>query len=407
MRPPTAVVFVMLADGHFQRLHPLISALTSRNITTYVFTGDRFEAKVRQAGGICVDLFAKYPLERADAESRLRGSRYVSFAASYADEIIRDVEALGPSLIVYDTYAVVARVVAKALGIPYVNVCAGHNIDPAHFLPLLQANPEIHVSPQCHRAVAVLRDRYGLEDASPFCFMSGLSPFLNVYCEPAAYLTESERRVFEPVAFFGSLPAIPDMEARRRARGPSPFGPESGQLRLYVSFGTQIWRFFGAQALDALRSISQCLADRADVHALVSLGGADIADEVRREIERPNVSVADYVDQWHVLADADAFVTHHGLNSTHEAIATTTPMISYPWWWDQPSLARKCQQFGLAVPLTGSVRGPIGADDVNLALTELSGNREKMRANLAQALEWELEVIADRGAVVQRIAGLL
>jgi UDP:flavonoid glycosyltransferase YjiC (YdhE family) len=407
MRHPTAVVFVMLADGHFQRLRPLIAALTSRSITTYVFTGHRFEAKVRQAGGIFVDLFARYPLERADAESRMRGSRYVSFAACYGEEIIRDVAALGPSLVVYDTYAIIARVVAKALGVPYVNVCAGHNIDPAHFRPLLEANPDIHVSPQCHRAVAVLRDRYGLEDASPFCFMSGLSPFLNVYCEPAAYLTELERRVFEPIAFFGSLPAIPEMDALRRPRDPSPFGAERGRCRLYVSFGTQIWRFFGRQALDALRSISRHVADRPDVRALISFGGADIDGAARRELERPNVSVASYVDQWQVLGDADAFLTHHGLNSTHEAIATGTPMISYPWWWDQPSLARKCQEFGLAVPLAGSARGRIGAEDFDQALTELSGSRERMRADLARAFEWEVATIADRDAVVRRITDLL
>lgn len=407
MSNPTAVVFVMLADGHFQRLRPLISELTGRGITTYVFTGRRFETRVEQAGGIFVDLFAKYPLERADAESRMRGSRYVSFAACYADEIIKDVEALRPSLVVYDTYAVVARVVATALGIPYVNVSAGHNIDPAHFLPLLQADPDLHVSPRCHRAVEVLRDRYGLEDASPFCFMSGLSPFLNVYCEPAAYLTKSERRVFEPVAFFGSLPAIPDMDALRGIRGPSPFGAEAARLRLYVSFGTQIWRFFPAQALDALRSISQGLADRIDVRALVSLGGADIDNGALRELEKPNVSVVSYVDQWRVLNEADAFVTHHGLNSTHEAIATGTPMISYPWWWDQPSLAGKCQQFGLAIPLAGSLRGPIGLEDVDVALTELARNREGMHANLARAFEWELQVIADRDSVVRRITDLL
>ena len=407
MSHPTAVVFAMLAEGHVQRLRPLVSQLTSRGITAYVFTDRRFETKVQQAGGTFVDLFGKYPIEHADAESRLRGSRYVSFAACYAEEIIRDVEALRPSLVVYDTYAVVGRVVAKAHGIPYVNVCAGHNLDPARFLPSLETDPEIHVSPRCLRAVEVLRDRYGLEDASPFCFLSGVSPFLNVYCEPSAYLTESERRVFEPIAFFGSLPTIPEMEELRRTRGRSPFGAEPASLRLYVSFGTQIWRFFQEQALDALRSISQCIAGRAGVRAVVSLGGTDLAKEELRGVEKSNVSVANYVDQWQVLHEADAFVTHHGLNSTHEAIATGTPMISYPWWWDQPSLARKCQQFGLAIPLTGTLRGPISGEDVDAALSELSRRREDMRASLAQALEWELQVIADRESVMQRITDLL
>lgn len=407
MRSPTVVVFAMLAEGHFQRLRPLISQLTSWSMTVYVYTDRRFESKVRQTGGIFVDLFAKYPLERADAESRLRGSRYVSFAACYAEEIIRDVGALRPSLVVYDTYAVVGRVVAKAHGIPHVNVCAGHNLDPARFLPLLEDDPDIHVSAQCLRAVDVLRDHYGLEDASPFCFISGLSPFLNLYCEPSAYLTTSERRVFEPVAFFGSLPALAEMEALRRPRGSSPFGVEPGVLRLYVSFGTQTWRFFAAQALAALRSISQCLADRVDARVLVSLGGAEIDGEAFQTVQKPNVSVVSYVDQWQVLHEADIFVTHHGLNSTHEAIATGTPMISYPWWWDQPSLARKCQEFGLAIPLTGSRRGSLGVEDVDAALSELLSKREEMRANLTRALEWELQVIADRDSVVQKIVDLL
>lgn len=101
----------------------------------------------------------------------------------------------------------------------------------------------------------------------------------------------------EPIALFGSLPAIADMDALRRIRGPSPFGTDPALFRLYLSFGTQIWRSFPAQALDALRSISECLADRADVRVLVSLGGADMDSEAVRAIEKPNVSVVRYVDQ--------------------------------------------------------------------------------------------------------------
>ena len=44
-----------------------------------------------------------------------------------------------------------------------------------------------------------------------------------------------------------------------------------------------------------------------------------------------------------VLAAADVFVTHHGLNSTHESIAERVPMLSYPFQWDQPGMAERCQ----------------------------------------------------------------
>ena len=50
------------------------------------------------------------------------------------------------------------------------------------------------------------------------------------------------------------------------------------------------------------------------------------------------------------------FVTHHGLNSTHEAIYHRTPMLSYPFFGDQPYLANRCRDLGLSVPLVDTWR---------------------------------------------------
>ena len=50
-----------------------------------------------------------------------------------------------------------------------------------------------------------LRDEHGLADASPFSYVSGVSPDLNLYCEPPQFLQPDERRPFEPLAFIGSL----------------------------------------------------------------------------------------------------------------------------------------------------------------------------------------------------------
>ena len=72
----------------------------------------------------------KYPLEAADGESLPVPCRYVSFAGHYAGQILRDLERIRPSLVISDTFAVIGRVAANRLGIPYVNVCAGHNVDP-------------------------------------------------------------------------------------------------------------------------------------------------------------------------------------------------------------------------------------------------------------------------------------
>jgi UDP:flavonoid glycosyltransferase YjiC (YdhE family) len=120
-------------------------------------------------------------------------------------------------------------------------------------------------------------------------------------------------------------------------------------------------------------------------------------------VPRANVRVVPYADQARALAASDVFVTHHGLNSTHEAIAHRVPMISYPLFWDQPALARKCQELGLAIPLTTSVRAVPKVSDVLSVLKRFERERGQMQASLQRACQWEQQMMARRGEVMQRI----
>jgi UDP:flavonoid glycosyltransferase YjiC (YdhE family) len=117
--------------------------------------------------------------------------------------------------------------------------------------------------------------------------------------------------------------------------------------------------------------------------------------------------VAGYVDQWQVLREADVFVTHQGLNSTHEAIFNRVPMLSYPFFWDQPALAGTCGRMGLAVPLTNLPRGPLQEEEVHAALSKLSRRGTALDADLAAARDQEIEVIADRDDVLRRVKDLI
>jgi len=86
---------------------------------------------------------------------------------------------------------------------------------------------------------------------------------------------------------------------------------------------------------------------------------------------KPNVRVVEYADQWEALRESDVFITHHGLNSTHEAVFNRVPMISYPFFGDQPALAAKCRRFGSAVPLNAFLAWPRKPKDVSAALAKI------------------------------------
>lgn len=402
---PAVAFFAMTEAGHFQRLRPLISGMVERGFDAHVFTDRRFANEAERAGGRFVDLFGRHSLEDADDESVPFPSRFVSFAGFYGEDIARQVGALRVSLVVYDTFAVIGPVVGRLLGVPYVNVCAGHNMNPKRFRADLERDPRVSISARCRRAVNALRERYGLEDASPFSYISGISPFLNVYCEPPRFLPERERRAFEPIVFFGSLPPLAEIAERRRNGGRSWFEP-SAELRAYVSFGTVIWRYWAAEALAALTAIVDAFSALPSLGAVVGLGGAPSAADHVLTLTRPNVSAVDYVDQWRVLREADVFITHQGLNSTHEAIFSGVPMISYPFFSDQPGLSARCRGLGLAIPLVAAPRAPVTPDDVRAALDEVARRRAELQSRLDEARTWELEVIAGRTSVVDRVCAL-
>jgi len=394
--------FAMPEEGHFRRLLPLIRGLSGCGAEALVYTHAKFAPEVKREGGIFHDLFSRYDLEE---ESLPVPCRYVTFAGEHAGSIRRDLEAAGAGLVIHDSFAVVGPVAASLLGRKTVNLCAGHNVVPEVFRAQLADDPRVKIAPRCLRAVDKLRDEHGLADASPFSYVSAPSRDLNLYGEPPEFLDPGERAAFEPIAFYGCLPSVEDVRAEDSGPVGWPGGP--GRRRVYISFGTVVWRYFASRALDALRAIASTFADLEEVSAVISLGGAQLSAEARSGLERPNVAVRSYVDQRRVLREADLFVTHHGLNSTHEAIFHRVPMVSYPFFWDQPALAERCRTLGLAVPLRCGPRGEVEVPAVREALERIFSTREAMEAALDRARGWEGAVIRNRPEVHRRIMRLL
>jgi MGT family glycosyltransferase len=387
--------------GHIQRLLPLVAGLVRRGLRVHVMTRPEARAAVEAAGGVFFDLFGKFPLEGADRESIPLPCRYVSHAGVFAEALAAEVEALRPRLLVYDSFVVVAPLIGRRLGIPWIGMRAGHAQVPAQAIAEIRRDPRVSTSPACLAAVERLRDELGMPDASPFSYLDGLSPHLNLCAEPPEFLDAADRRHFEPIAFFGSLaPHLRDAASRER-----PLAGHAGRLRVYVSFGSVIWRYYAPAALAAMARIADAFEGRG-AELLVSLGGSQADAGARGRIERAGVRVEGYVDQWGALADTDLFVTHHGLNSTHEAIHHRVPMLSYPFFPDQLAMARRCAKLGLALPLADEPLAEIDVERARGAIDALLAQREAFAMRLAEAQRWEQAVIDGREAVFDRMLAL-
>lgn len=122
-------------------------------------------------------------------------------------------------------------------------------------------------------------------------------------------------------------------ETQPRKENPRPL--------VYISMGTVI--------NDRPDFYRNCIRALRDVDVIISCGNS--LD--RRELgELPeNVQVYPYVDQLEVLARADAFITHCGMNSVSESLYMATPMVLYPQTNEQNAVARRTAELGAGVYL--------------------------------------------------------
>jgi UDP:flavonoid glycosyltransferase YjiC (YdhE family) len=385
-------------QGHYARIYGVVKALVEGGADVCVFSAGRFAERTVAAGARHFDLFAGGRSVGAIDTSVPRGCRYIPFATAYAEAVAAEVARTRPSVIVADSHAVIALAVANALDVPFVCIRPGHDVNPATYDGAVHSDGNLQVSETCLEAVEQLRDRYRIAEASPFLYVTMRSPFLNICCEPEQFVSEETRRAVEPVVFFGSL-------RPREELGPPP-EPRRSDAHVYVSFGTAYSYSFEQTVLATLDAIATAVSARSGARATISLGAARLKSDPAASFTRPGIVVESWVDQWSILRDVDVFVTHHGLNSTHESIFHLVPMVGFPLSKDQPGMAALAERLGLSIPLGSGLGVPVEPMQVGAALDAVAASRAEMQAALARAREWELDAIDGRPEIVERIVAL-
>jgi MGT family glycosyltransferase len=383
------------ARGHVQRALLITRGLVAAGAKVHAFCGTEFAADFLREGADFHDLYSGRPLDAADNSSTPTPSRFVTFAAVYGESLAEEVSKCRPNLLIHGTFAVAALVVGKLLDIPRIAICSGHNQSPRNAIPPLADDPRVATSIACHEAVSVLREKYGITNASPFSYLDSLSPLLNIVPEPPEFLREDEAADFRPAAFFGCIDPL-----RCKAPDEPAAGDRAPVKNVYVSFGTNSHRYYSADIERAFDAVVAAAADMPSCEFTLTLGGA----QLRVPGKLPsNVRLETFVDQWRILAQADVHLTHNGLNSTHESVFLRKPMISYPLFADQPLLAKRCEELGLAVPLTQGLRAHVSPQMVRDAIQTVTRQRHAMRSSLETARGWEDRVISSRPEVIERI----
>ena len=317
----------------------------------------------------------------------------------HCEALTRTVSDWRPDLVFVEGFALIGQLIAQRLSRPWILINSGHLPNGPALRKLMRAEFPERISDECLRAVERLKTEFGHEDASPYSYISLPSPWMNIHLEPPEWLISDFDGLPRQIECFGSHLSVLEKPTETSPPNRSHFG-------IYAAFGTIVWRYWTEEALRMLEALADAVEQLPSNSLTIGLGGAAIGYDDIKRLSRERVKILPYADQINELRSHDLFVTHNGLNSTHEAVMLQVPMISCPFVGDQPDLARLCVDFGISHRVADEAIHPNVAltaeyfmDTISTAMAE----RGVMIANLSRVHKWEIETISRRKLILESI----
>ena len=331
--------FSLPAHGHVNPTLPLVRELTSRGHRVLYYDVEAFREKIEAAGAQFVPIDAYMPPAPEDIDRRA-GKDFASLIEMAADltlslneRVAQDVAEHHPACVVGDSVCIWGKLLARRHGLPFI--CSTTTFafneqsarlmkrQPGEVLRMLLGMPRMA------RKLRQLRE-HG-HDAPDVISLIG-----NDTKTPTIVYTS---RLFQPMSeTFGDSYAFVGPSVMQRY----PRRPHDRPL-VYVSLGTVL-----NNAPDFYRSVLQALSGM-DCDAILSIG--DAVDPAALGPVPGNVRIFPRVNQLEVLAGADVFLTHCGMNSVSESLLCGVPMVLFPQHGEENAVAIRCEQLGAGLRL--------------------------------------------------------
>ena len=331
--------FSLPAHGHVNPTLPLVRELTSRGHRVLYYDVEAFREKIEAAGAQFVPIDAYMPPAPEDIDRRA-GKDFASLIEMAADltlslneRVAQDVAEHHPACVVGDSVCIWGKLLARRHGLPFI--CSTTTFafnDQSARLMKRQPGEVLRMllgMPRMARKLRQLRE-HG-HDAPDVISLIG-----NDTKTPTIVYTS---RLFQPMSetFGDSYAFVGPMVMQRYSR------QAHDRPLVYVSLGTVL-----NNAPDFYRSALQALSGM-DCDAILSIG--DAVDPAALGPVPGNVRIFPRVNQLEVLAGADVFLTHCGMNSVSESLLCGVPMVLFPQHGEENAVAIRCEQLGAGLRL--------------------------------------------------------
>ncbi|MGG4345706.1 macrolide family glycosyltransferase [Paenibacillus lautus] len=334
------------SEGHINPTIGVVQELISRGEEVVYFCIEAFRERIEKTGATVrtfddqkfISAFISggrdYMLERVNG--------LLLTADIVIPSVLEQIKGEHFDYIIHDSMFGCGRLLAQILKLPAINSCTTFAQTKELFDKMLEpfylnapADIVKPINDKFQSLATMVKEKYDVEIDSPY----------EVICNPAPLTIVYTTREFQPdeEAFDPSYKFVGPSISTRVTQENFDFTAIEGENPIYISLGTVF-----NHAMDFYKLCFEAFG-KTD-HTIVMSIGSKVQISDLGEIP-PNFIVKNYVPQTDILQYVKLFITHGGMNSTHEGLYYGVPLIVIPQSADQPIIAGQVAHIGAGITL--------------------------------------------------------
>ncbi|OQR56888.1 macrolide family glycosyltransferase [Bacillus sp. CDB3] len=334
------------SEGHINPTIKVVEELISRGEEVVYFSIEAFKERIEKTGATVRTIddqkFIKAFLSggRNYLPERINGLLHT--ADVIIPSVLEQIEGEHFDYIIHDSMFGCGHLISQILKLPAINSCTSFAQDEKSFKQMLDhlsknIPAEVHdkINDDFQYLTKGIVEKYGVEIKSPY----------EVFCNPAPLTIVYTIKEFQPFGdtFDETFKFIGPSISTPIVKNSLDFNLIKEKSPIYISLGTVF-----NEVIDFYKLCFKAFKN--SEHTIVmSIGGktkiSDLGDIPK------NFIVKNYVPQIELLTYTKLFITHGGMNSTHEGLYNGVPLIVIPQSADQPVIAKQVENLGAGVKL--------------------------------------------------------
>ncbi|MEH7251335.1 macrolide family glycosyltransferase [Neobacillus niacini] len=334
------------SEGHVNPTIGVVQELISRGEEVVYFTIEDFREKIEKTGATVRTLDGHKFIRAFISGGRNYLLERINGLLHTADivipSVLEQIEGEHFDYIIHDSMFGCGHLLAQILKLPAISSCTSFvQTEESFDIMLEQLSKNIptevlkEINDEYQSLTARCAEKYDVKIPSHY----------EVFCNPAPLTIVYTTRDFQPFeeAFDQTYKFIGPSISTRSIQENFGLTAIKGKRPIYISLGTVF-----NQAIDFYKLCFKAFGNT-DHTVVMSIGEkAKISD--LGEIPK-NFIVKNYVPQTEVLKYTKLFITHGGMNSTHEGLYYGVPLIVIPQSADQPVIAGQVANLGAGIQL--------------------------------------------------------